>query len=818
MKQVMKKIIVPALLVILPFLGLAQINLSGKVIDSSTQESLPGAHIRLLNTFIATASDKTGTFSIRNLKPESYSLVVSYVGFINDTTTINLTKNIDLTITLLPAAIMEDGVIVYATRAGSNTPVAFQNIEKKEISTANFGQDLPVLLGNSVSAVTTSDAGNGMGYTALRIRGTDMTRINVTINGMPLNDPESHNVFWVDLPDIATSTDNIQIQRGVGTSTNGASAFGASINLQTSQLNTEPYAEPNSAYGSYNTLKNSVSFGTGIFGKHFSMDARISKLSSDGYIDRATSDLLSYYISGAYTSNKNLLRFNIFSGKEKTYQAWDGIPSNVLDTNRTYNGMGSYYDNQGNPHYYSNETDNYTQTHYQAIYSREFTKKLFMNASVHHTTGAGYYEQYRESDNLANYRIDPIRINTPYYIIGSDTIQTSDSTISTSDLIRQKHLANTFTGLTWALNYHIEKLHSSIGGSWNTYTGNHFGRVIWSQFTANSEINHEWYRSQALKNDFNIFAKTEYDVNDILHTWIDLQYRTIYYSIDGIDDDQRDISQNHTFNFFNPKAGVSYQLSTGQSMYASISVANREPNRDNFVDADPTKPVPQQERLYDAEAGYSISTNYVSINANAYYMYYHEQLILTGAINDVGAPIMVNVPSSYRAGIELSAKALLTANLKWEPSVTLSRNKIRSFTEYIDDWDTWGQTAVNHTNTDLSFSPSIIANSSINWMIFKGFTLNMISKFVGRQYIDNTESSDRQLDPYFVNNLLINYTIKPGFCKEIGFSVMINNLFNQEYESNAWVYRYSYESSTQKLDGYYPQAGINMMAGISVKF
>jgi len=360
----MKRFIVPAMLVMMPFLGLAQINLSGKVIDQNTQESLPGAHIRLLGNFNATVSDKNGTFIFRNFKPDSYTLVVSYVGFENDTTKIELTKNTNLSIALTPATVMEDGVIVYATRAGSNTPVAYQNIDKKEIAAANFGQDLPVLLGSSISAVTTSDAGNGMGYTALRIRGTDMTRINVTINGMRLNDPESHNVFWVDLPDIATSTDNIQIQRGVGTSTNGASAFGASINLQTSQLKTEPYAELNSAYGSYNTLKNSISLGTGIFDKHFSMDARISKLSSDGYIDRATSDLLSYYISGTYTSKKDLLRFNIFSGKEKTYQAWDGIPSEILKTNRTYNGMGSYYDNYGVQHYYSNETDNYFQTHY----------------------------------------------------------------------------------------------------------------------------------------------------------------------------------------------------------------------------------------------------------------------------------------------------------------------------------------------------------------------------------------------------------------------------------------------------------------------
>lgn len=813
----MKKIIVPALLVVLPFLGLAQFNLSGKITDSETNQSLPGAHIRLINTFHTAVSNNVGTFSITNLKSGNYTLVTSYLGFKSDTISINLSKNLSISIDLKPSVILEDEVIVRSTRAGNNTPVAYQNIGKKDISTINFGQDLPILLGNSISSVSTSDAGNGMGYTALRIRGTDMTRINVTINGIPLNDPESHNVFWVDLPDFAASTDNIQIQRGVGTSTNGASAFGASINLQSTQLKSKPYAELSSAFGSYNTLKNSISFGTGLFEKHFSIDARISKLSSDGYIDRASSDLLSYYISGAYTSGKDLLRLNIFSGKEKTYQAWDGIPSAILDTNRTYNGMGWYIDNKGNERYYDNETDNYNQTHYQAIYSHEFSKKLFLNTAIHHTRGSGYYEQYRESDDLGDYGIDPVVTNSPYYLVNSDTIFTPGGIISNSDLIRRKQLANTFTGLTWSLNYHFSRFQSSVGGSWNTYTGNHFGTVIWSQFAGNSEINHEWYRSQALKKDFNIFLKTEYALTELVHTWVDLQYRRIYYSIDGIDDDIRDITQNHTFNFFNPKAGVLFQLSQEQSIYASVSVANREPNRDNFVDADLSKPLPVKETLYDAEAGYTFSSSRLSFTTNLYYMYYNDQLVLTGAINDVGAAVMINVPESYRTGIELSAKVLITGNLKWEPSVTFSKNKISSFTEFIDDWDTWGQLTEQHSNTDLAFSPSVTGNSTISWTAFKGLNVNLISKLVGKQYIDNTQSSDRQLDPYFVNNLLVSYTLKPGFCKEIGFSLMINNIFNTEYESNAWVYRYSYESELQKLDGYYPQAGVNFMAGISVK-
>ncbi len=808
----MKKLILPVLLVMLPFILLAQNSLSGKVTDRSTNEPLTGATIRLINTFHETVSNNLGIFSIKNLKPDTYSLVASYIGYLNDTTEIDLSKTTIITMALIPSAIMQEEVIVLATRAGSKTPVAYQSIKNKEIADLNFGQDLPILLGNSISAVSTSDAGNGMGYTALRIRGTDMTRINVTINGIPLNDPESHNVYWVDLPDFATSTDNIQIQRGVGTSTNGVSAFGASINLQSAYLKNLPYAELNSAAGSFNSFKNTLSLGSGLLKKHFSLDARLSKISSDGFIDRASSDLLSYYISGAYIAKKDIVRFNIFSGKEKTYQAWDGVPSTILDTNRTYNGTGAYFDSHGNLQYYDNETDNYKQTHYQAIYSHEFSKKLILNTSVHHTVGAGYYEQYMESGDLADYGIVPDKA-----ILANDNTKSDTISPGSTDLVRQKHLANTFTGITWSLNYSFKRLHSSFGGSWNTYTGNHFGKVIWSEYTGTIEPGHEWYRSKALKNDFNIFVKTEFALTEKFNTWIDLQYRNIGYSIDGIDDDMRDITQDHTFNFFNPKLGISWQMTEKQNAYASVSVANREPNRDNFIDANPLQPMPQPETLYDAESGYSFTSSRFSINSNLYYMYYKDQLVLTGEINDVGAPVMINVPSSYRAGIEVAAKVMLTGNLKWESSVTLSRNKIKSFTEYIDNWDTWGQIAVNHTNTDLAYSPAAIASGSLSWQATNGLTVSLIRKFVGKQFIDNTQSVDRRLNSYFVDNLLVKYLIHPGFCKEIGFSLMINNLFNQEYESNAWVYKYYYDNTMQKLDGYFPQAGINFMVGIVVK-
>lgn len=814
----MKHFLVPAMLVMMPFVAWAQINLSGKVTENELNQTMPGANIRLAGTYQSTVSNSSGEFFFSNLKPGTYTMVTSFLGYQNDTLLINLSKNMTVSVQLSPTLILQDEVLIQSTRAGSSTPVAYQNLEKKEIAQLNFGQDLPMLIGNSISAVSTSDAGNGIGYTALRIRGTDMTRINVTINGIPLNDPESHNVFWVDLPDFASSTDNIQIQRGVGTSTNGASAFGASINLKSTDLKANPYAELSSNYGSFNTLKNTLSFGTGVFNDHFSFDGRISSLSSDGYIDRAKSDLLSYYISGAYTSKKNIIRLNVFSGKEKTYQSWDGIPSEILKTNRTWNGMGAYIDNSGTEKYYDNETDNYIQTHYQALFTHQFSKVLYLNLAAHHTTGAGYYEQYRESDELENYGIQPVITNAPYYELNGDTIFTPDGKIFISDLIRRKQLSNTFSGLTWSFNYAKKKISSTLGGSYNTYKGNHFGTVIWSQFAGNSEINHEWYSNKSKKNDFNIFAKATYTLTDDLNTWIDLQLRHISYSLKGIDDDGRDISQNHNFTFFNPKAGIQYRINKNMSAYASLAIANREPNRDNFVDADLTKPAPKPETLYDFEAGYTTLSNNLTFTANAFYMFYTDQLVLTGAINDVGAPVMINIPVSYRAGLELSSKITVIEKLSWDPSLTLSFNKIKTYTEYIDDWSTWSQISVEHTNTDLAFSPSVIANSNLGWDITGNFQVSLISKYVGKQYIDNSQSTDRMLDAYFVNNLLVSWRFQPAFCREIKLSAMINNLLNTEYETNAWVYRYQYENELSKLDGYFPQAGISVMAGVTVKF
>ncbi len=604
----MKQFILPLLLAFLPLAAASQYSITGKVVDLTKNDPLPGAHITISGFYISAVTGSEGDFAIRNLKKGEYTIIVSYLGYTTYEQKIIVDKPLHLDVKLEPSAIVEDEVIIVGTRAAIKDPVTSQVITRSELVKNNLNRDLPFLIENSTSVVASSDAGNGMGYSALRIRGTDMSRINVTVNGIPLNDPESHAVYWVDLPDIASSTNSIQIQRGVGTSTNGAASFGASINLQTESSNPDPYAIFNTSYGSFNTFKNTLNFGTGLLKKHWNLEGRLSKLSSDGFIDRASVDLQSYYISGTYTDQNNLVRITAFSGNERTYQAWDGIPSSVLDTNRRYNGMGLYYDNEGNQRFYENETDNYLQTHYQAHLAHKFSNKLYVSGALHYTSGYGYYEQYRDNDRLSRYLIDPIRLTSPFYLIGNDTISEPDSLISRSDLIRRKYLDNDFYGITFAMNYQRKRLHTVVGGSMNTYNGNHFGTVIWTQFAGNSEKDHEWYRNSGKKSDRTIYGKINFEASNRTNLYLDLQFRHIYYTIKGIDDDLREISQRHPFNFFNPKAGIYYQANSSNSFYASVAVAHREPNRDNFVDADPLKPAPKHETLYDVETGYSLKT------------------------------------------------------------------------------------------------------------------------------------------------------------------------------------------------------------------
>lgn len=797
---------------------LAQFQIKGKVV-STNQEVLSGASVIVTGTTNGKVTDEKGEFTLTGIGAGQVKLTVAFIGHKRHIEKIDLKSDVELTIVLEEEAVLTEAIFVYATRSGSTTPFASSTIEKEELKSRNMGQDIPYLLSSTPSFVSTSDAGTGVGYTGFRIRGTDANRINVTINGIPLNDAESHGVFWVNMPDFSSSIENVQIQRGVGTSTNGAAAFGATINMQTNTLQKDAYATYNGAAGSFNTLKNTVQIGTGFIADHFSFDARLSKISSDGFIDRASSNLKSYYLSGGYFTEHTIAKLNIFSGNERTYQAWNGVPSVRLNNDtegmNRYGDHGLYSEKQtqemiaANPrtynlYTYENETDNYQQDHYQLMLSHLFSPLFSINIAGHYTRGLGYYEQFKPNHKLSNYGWDPVKID--------------ETTISRTDIIRQKWLDNHFYGSTVSLHYNNNQSEITLGGGWNQYIGHHYGTVIWARLFGDHQKGDEWYRNRGDKTDYNAYLKYNYAVSSQLNLYADVQYRGINFSIDGIDDDLRDITQEHRFDFVNPKLGLFYQPDQNQKAYISWAVANREPNRSNYTDADPAGKQPVAERLNDYEAGYSFSTTSVTLGANLYYMQYKDQLIMTGEINDVGSAIMVNVDESYRTGIELIAGIKLLTNLRWDVNTTLSRNKILKFIEHVDNWDTWGQETFDLNSTDIAFSPNLIANSTFTYNAFKNLSVGLFSQYVGEQFIDNSSSDDRKLDAYLVNNLRVGYTLYPHFAKEIEFTLLVNNLLNHEYETNAWVYSYLMGGERFKMDGYYPQAGINFMVGVNISF
>lgn len=785
-------------------------------------EALVGANLVLSGVYKGTSTDENGEYHFKNVKAGNYLLQVSYIGYEQKSIPLKITGDITEDISLKASNVLAEEVMVYATRAGDRAPVAKTTVDRSTIENQNIGQDVPYLLTMTPSFVATSDAGAGVGYTNFRIRGTDLNRINVTVNGIPMNDAESHGTWFVDFPDLAGSTENIQVQRGVGTSTNGAGAFGATINMQTTTLNKEAYAEYRTSAGSFNTFKNSMSAGTGLLNKHFAVDVRLSKVTSDGFIDRASSDLKSFFVSAGYYSENTILKANVYSGYEQTYQAWYGVPSVKLNNDAA--GMQRYWDHWlWNSHFdrenqiryealvssnartynfytYPNAVDHYQQDHYELHFLHKFNSTLNVNAAMFYVYGRGYYENYQYDADVRNYTMTPA---SPV-----DTI---------SDLVARKWLDNDFYGATYSLNYDKNKSAFTLGGGYNIYDGRHFGRVIWAKIYGNNEKDHEWYHGTGLKKDFNLFYKYHYQLTPALNLYADLQYRNISYEIGGIDDKLKDVSQNHNYNFFNPKFGIYYRPNTSQEAYLSYAKAHREPTRDNFVDADVNNH-PVAEALNDFEAGYTYKTSKFLLGANIYYMLYKDQLIQTGKINDVGAPIMVNVDDSYRAGIELTGGLKITRNLNWDVNATFSQNKIKNFTEYVDDWDNGGQQAFNLGQTDLSFSPNVIVNSQLSFEPAERFNISLLSNYVGDQYIDNTSSADRKLNAWFVNNLKFDYTVKCKLFDEVKLHVMVNNLFDTKYESNAWVYSYIYGGERFKMDGYFPQAGTNFLAGIDFKF
>ncbi len=683
---------------------------------------------------------------------------------------------------------------IKAVRANDKAPFTKTNLTKKEIEKINLGQDLPFILNQIPSVVINSDAGNGVGYTGIRIRGTDATRINMTLNGIPYNDAESQGIYFVDLPDIVSSVNSIQVQRGVGTSANGAGAFGATINLSTNEINDTSYVELNNSYGSFNTWKHTLKFGSGLLGKHFTVDGRLSKISSDGYVDRASTDLKSFYISTAYLSSTNSLRINIFSGKEKTYQSWYGISAADLATNRTYNAAGT--EKAGEP--YENQTDNYWQTHYQLFYNQKINNRWAFNAAAFFTRGYGYYEEYKASQKFKNYGL-------PDYKNGAQVI-------SQTDLIRQLWLDNNFYGGIFSLQEQNKSTQFTLGGGWDKYDGKHYGLVTWA--AVGFPKDYKYYTLTANKQDFTIYSKLQQQLSKNWQGFADIQAKTIKYNINGFKDNPQLII-NKNYLFINPKLGVTYNNNNYQ-VYLSYSMAGKEPNRDDFEAG--LNQQPKAEILHDVEFGVEKKTLRYSYGATAYYMYYHNQLVLTGKINDVGSYTRTNTPSSYRMGIELSGKADLLQWLNASANIAFSRNKIKKFTEYVDDYDTGGQKTFQYHNSDISFSPNIVAGATINFIPIRNAEFSLLSKYVGREFLDNTSKVSRSLDPFYVQDARASFKINNKIAREMNFVVQVNNIFNKKYEPNGYTFSYFYSASLATENYYFPMAGTNFMAGINIKF
>jgi len=680
---------------------------------------------------------------------------------------------------------------VKSIRVSETSPFAKTNFSKEAIAKVNLGQDLPFLVQNTPSVVVHSDAGTGVGYTGIRIRGTDGTRINVTLNGIPYNDAESSMTYFVDLPDFSSSVNSIQIQRGVGTSTNGAGAFGATMNLSTNSYNPSPYLSLNNSVGSFNSLKNNLVVGSGLLKNHFTIDGRVSRISSDGYMDRASSNLNSFHISGAYWGNNSSLRLNIFSGKEKTYQSWNGVPEEVLITNRTYNAAGMEKADAA----YPDQTDNYTQTHYQLFYNKQINNYLKWSTALFLTKGNGYYEEYKASVDIKEYLLPA---NPLYNSINPD-------------IIRRRSLGNYFYGQIASMMYEKGKNELTIGGGWNQYDGEHFGILPYPNVIAiKSPI--EYYRNNASKKDYTFYTKWQYKLTTQLKSFLDLQYRKVKHQMNGFDKTPNLIIKGD-FDFFNPKAGLNYTLKN-TSFYTSIAIAHKEPNRDDFETGALQKPT--QEILYDWETGIQQKNSQFSWGMNFYHMNYKDQLVLTGKINDVGAYTRTNVPKSYRAGIELEGTWKLNSQINTSGNITFSKNKIAHFTEYFDNYDTYEQKAIEHHNTDIALSPNTTASHSINFSPNSNWQFIFTSKYVSKQYLDNTQNESRILKPYFINDLNLIWKFASKKRWDANLQLYLINLFDKLYEPNGYTYSYIYGGVTTTSNNYYPMAGRNFWLSLKI--
>ena len=763
-------------------------SITGSVKNSKNAQILSGATIELKEVKLFTVSDEQGRFVLREVPAGEYTLITRFLGFTSKEERLTISENKQLTIALDESFQMTEEVVIEATRANEKTPTTYSQINKQAIKKQNFGQDLPMLVNWSPSMVTTSDAGAGIGYTGLRIRGSDATRINVTINGIALNDSESQGVYWVNTPDLASSVQSIQIQRGVGTSTNGSGAFGATVSVQTDALQRDPYAEIAASAGSFNSQRYTFKAGTGLINQRWAFDARVSDIRSDGYLERASSDLNSYYLSGGYYGEKTIVKAIMFGGHEQTYQAWYGIDPATMAVDRRFNYAGAIYDAEGNiSRYYDNEVDDYRQDHYQLHFSHQFSENWNANVSLHYTYGRGFFEQYKQDKAF-------VELGLPNVTIG-------DSTISSSDVILRKWLDNDYYGTTFSLNYEGGRNTFTFGGAYSEYNNaRHYGEILWSAIAVDAPIRHVYYDGESKKKDFNLYAKWSFDLTDRLSSYLDLQYRSVNYNAAGIEDGEVPYGVRDQFNFFNPKAGLTYTINKSNSIYASYAIANREPNRSDYLDGTGK---PTNEQLGNLEVGWKKISDQYGLEVNYYLMNYTNQLVLTGQVTDTGYPIRANVGKSYRTGIELSGIIHPTSSLSWSPNITWSVNKNQDYS-FTDQ----NNTNVKR-NTTIILSPSWIMGSQLSWVPFNNFQATLLSKYVGKQYLDNTENDQVSLDSYFINDIRMSYTIRLRTVKEIELGLLVNNLFDVTYASNG----YGYGGTPY----FFPQAGINILGMISFR-
>ena len=773
--------------------------ISGKMVHAETQQPVPGAWLRPLGAGQGYFPDDQGQFSFR-MPGSSQGIVYGAPGFYTDTLRMRSAVTEPILVSLRPLAILVKELEISAVRASDKMPIAQTTLHKEDIAKVNLGKDLPMLLDQMPSVVVNSDAGAGVGYTGMRIRGTDPTRTNVTINGIPINDAESQGVFWVNMPDLASSIATLQIQRGIGTSSHGAGAFGATVNIQTNALRSQPFAAVTSTAGSFNTFRNSVEAGTGLLPGGFTMDVRLSKITSDGFIDRSWSDLKSFFMSGGWYGKKTSVRFNVFSGNEATYQAWYGVPAFLKDSLPRFNSAGTDGGQKAIP--YQNETDNYQQDHYQFFVNHEAGKDVFIQGAAYYTRGRGFYEQYKVQAGLDRYGIAPLVTG------GGDTV-------SQSDLIRQLWLDNHLLGGMLTVEVRKQKWQFIGGGALNHYIGDHFGRVIWAEVNPGNDPWRKYYDNRGTKTDGNVYGRLTVDLAKGLTAFVDLQYRHVRYTINGFRDNPN-LSVDENFHFFNPKGGFTYTHPKGHRWYLYYGMASKEPNRVDYET--PAAEIPKHETLRDLELGYEIQKNRWRLGVNGYWMDYTNQLILTGKINDVGAYVRTNAPRSYRLGMEMEGA---WKPLKWMEvagNLNVSTNRIIDFTEFVDDYDLGGQQTIFRGNTPIAFSPDYVAGLTLAFLPVQGLELALVQKWVGAQFLDNSGVAERTLPAFYVPDLRVRYAMAVGKKSTLTLHCTGYNLTNQVYFPNGYSFSYVWNGAMQTENFVYPMAGFHLLGGLQWTF